>query len=69
MAENKSTLSGLTPGEAQEFHALFMQSTIAYVLVAVVAHILVWLWRPWVPGPKGYAALESTVTTITSMLA
>jgi light-harvesting complex 1 beta chain len=23
--------------------------------VAVVAHLLVWIWRPWIPGPDGYA--------------
>ena len=28
--------------------------------VAVVAHILAWMWRPWLPGPGGYkTALDS----------
>ncbi|MEI7968234.1 MAG: light-harvesting antenna LH1, beta subunit [Betaproteobacteria bacterium] len=39
--------SGLTEAEAQEFHRHYMSSTIAWVAVAVVAHILVWAWRPW----------------------
>jgi light-harvesting complex 1 beta chain len=21
-----------------------------------VAHILAWLWRPWLPGPEGYSS-------------
>jgi light-harvesting complex 1 beta chain len=49
------SLSGLTEAEAKEFHGIFMTSFIAFVAVAVVAHILVWMWRPWLPGVKGYA--------------
>lgn len=49
------SLSGLTESEAKEFHGIFVSSFIAFVAVAVVAHILVWLWRPWLPGVKGYA--------------
>jgi len=48
MAENKSaSLTGLTDDEAKEFHGIFMQSFTYFVGVAVVAHILVWGWRPW----------------------
>jgi light-harvesting complex 1 beta chain len=50
------SLTGLTAGEAQEFHRLFSLSTIAYVIVAVVAHFLVWSWRPWFPGVDGYSS-------------
>jgi len=39
--------SGLTSGEAKEFHSLFMMSTLVYVAVSVVAHILIWNWHPW----------------------
>lgn len=41
------SLTGLTESEAQEFHAIFMKSFMLFVGVAVVAHLLVWLWRPW----------------------
>jgi len=50
------SLSGLTEGEAQEFHGIFMSSFIGFVIVAVVAHILVWMWRPWLPGEGGYSS-------------
>ena len=54
------TLSGLTDMEAREFHSLFMVSFIIYTAIAIVAHILVWMWRPWLPGPNGYrSAIES----------
>jgi light-harvesting complex 1 beta chain len=28
---------------------------MGFVIICVIAHILVWLWRPWLPGVKGYA--------------
>ena len=49
-----TTPSGLTEGEAKEFHSIFVTSFLIFVGVAVVAHILAWLWRPWLPGPSGY---------------
>lgn len=39
--------SYLTPEEAKEFHKIFIQSFILFTLVAVVAHVLVWAWKPW----------------------
>ncbi|NNJ75874.1 MAG: light-harvesting protein [Anderseniella sp.] len=41
------TPSGLTHSEAQEFHRLFIQGFLGFTAIAVVAHILVWMWRPW----------------------
>lgn len=48
------SLSGLTENEAKEFHSIFMTSFIGFVVIAIVAHILAWMWRPWLPGPQGY---------------
>ncbi|MFQ3595819.1 MAG: light-harvesting antenna LH1, beta subunit [Sphingomonadaceae bacterium] len=53
------TSSYLTDQEAKEFHGIFMTSFIVFTLVAIVAHFLVWQWRPWLPGPQGYAAVQS----------
>lgn len=58
MAEAKTSLSGLTEQEAQEFHAIFLQSFIGFVVVALIAHVLAWMWRPWLPGPEGYVSLS-----------
>lgn len=55
------SMSGLSEKEAQEFHKIFIGSFILFTLIAVVAHFLVWNWRPWIPGPGGYAALEEGV--------
>jgi light-harvesting complex 1 beta chain len=63
----------LTPEEAKEFHKLFMSSFIGFTAVAIVAHVLAWMWRPWLPGPNGYAALTDQVqvaqTAISAFLA
>jgi light-harvesting complex 1 beta chain len=40
-----------------------MQGMFLFVAIAVVAHLLVWFWRPWIPGPKGYASLMDGVST------
>jgi light-harvesting complex 1 beta chain len=50
----EGSLSGLTETEAKEFHKIFVFSFIVFTLIAIVAHFLVWSWRPWIPGPGGY---------------
>jgi light-harvesting complex 1 beta chain len=37
----------LTPEEAKEFHKLWTAGFVGFVGTAVVAHILVWMWAPW----------------------
>ncbi|MEM5471716.1 light-harvesting antenna LH1, beta subunit [Hoeflea sp. AS60] len=65
---NTVSLSGMTESEAQEFHSYYLQGMIAFVAIAVVAHLLVWFWRPWIPGPEGYASLEGVSQTVTAFL-
>jgi light-harvesting complex 1 beta chain len=48
------SLSGLTEPEAKEFHGAFQTGFIVFTVIAIVAHILVWQWRPWIPGVAGY---------------
>ena len=55
------SLSGLTEAEAKEFHRIFMGSFIGFTVVAIIAHVLVWSWRPWLPGVHGYAMLTDHV--------
>ena len=48
MAQERSgSLSGLTEQEAKECHGIFVTSFIGFTAIAVVAHFLVWNWRPW----------------------
>ena len=56
----------LTAEEAKDFHKLFMMSFFIFTLIAIVAHFLVWQWRPWLPtGPDG---VYKTVTTTASVV-
>ena len=60
--ERPVSLSGLTEAEAKEFHGVFMTSFFIFVVIAIIAHVLVWMWRPWLPGPEGYTSLNDAVT-------
>ena len=44
---DKQSLSGLTEEEAQEFHGIFMTGFLTFAAAVVVAHILVFNYRPW----------------------
>lgn len=47
MAEPNRSLSGLTEEEALEFHAQFKTTFTAFMVICVLAHVLVWAWKPW----------------------
>lgn len=68
MANERSPYSGLTENEAKEFHGIFVTSFIIFTIVAIVAHILVWMWRPWLPGPEGYASLQESVQPLLALM-
>lgn len=67
---NTVSLSGLSESEAQEFHKFYIQGFVIFTAIAVVAHFLVWMWRPWIPGPGGYetSSLEGVQTIASSAL-
>ena len=68
MALNDGSLSGLSEAEAREFHSVFMTSFLVFVAVAVVAHILAWMWRPWLPGPGGYASPDDGIAHVGALV-
>ncbi len=45
--ERKGSLSGLTQEEAKAFHNAMIQGTGMFIGVSLIAHILIWIWRPW----------------------
>lgn len=53
----RGSLSGLTSDEAKAFHKLYMMGFIVFTVIAIIAHFLVWQWRPWFPGPEGYSSI------------
>ncbi len=52
------SMTGLTEGEAKEFHGIFMTSFIIFTVIAIIAHFFAWQWRPWLPGAGGYSLLD-----------
>ena len=60
-----ASMSGLTEDEARSFHKTFMTSFLIFTLIAVVAHVLVWQWRPWIPGVAGYEVSAQTAPSTT----
>jgi light-harvesting complex 1 beta chain len=58
----------LTEQQAKELHASFMTVTVLYVAIAVVAHILMWMWRPWFPGTPGYQRATEVIDGITPII-
>jgi len=69
MADSSNlSLSGLTESEAREVHSFFIQGFLIFTVIAIAAHVLVWMWRPWIPGPNGYASLEGIGQTAQSLL-
>ncbi|MEM1081109.1 MAG: light-harvesting antenna LH1, beta subunit [Pseudomonadota bacterium] len=66
--DHKQSLSGLSEREAKEFHKYFVISFIVFVAVAIIAHILAWQWRPWFPGPDGYAMIDSAGAAVSSFI-
>ena len=42
-----TSLSGLTEQEAREFHEQFKITFTAFAGCAAIAHLLVWVWKPW----------------------
>lgn len=47
MAEPARNASGYTEAEAMEVQKGYFQVHLLFVGVAVVAHWLVWNWKPW----------------------
>ncbi len=41
------SFTGLTDEQAQELHAVYMSGLQLFVLVAIIAHIATYIYRPW----------------------
>jgi light-harvesting complex 1 beta chain len=63
--ERDVSLTGLTEGEAKEFHGIFVASFILFTVIAIIAHVLVWQWRPWLGAS---ASLENIHTAAINLV-
>lgn len=55
--------SGLSEEEARGFNTAFFASFLGFLAIAIVAHFLVWQWRPWIPGARGYPVRGAQATS------
>jgi light-harvesting complex 1 beta chain len=44
---NDLSFTGLTDQQAQELHSVYMSGLTLFTVVAIVAHLAVFIWRPW----------------------
>lgn len=63
-SQDGGSMTGLTSGEAREFHRIFMKSTILFTGWAFAAHVLVHLWRPWLYYEGGETVTGSLQTLL-----
>lgn len=47
MTDERESWTGLTEDEAKELHEVYVAGFMLFTGVAVVAHLLVAIWRPW----------------------
>jgi light-harvesting complex 1 beta chain len=47
MADTNLSFTGLTDDQARELHDAYMSGLVLFVGMAVVAHILTYIWLPW----------------------
>ena len=65
MADETFSFTGLTDEQAQELHTVYLQGFYLFTGVALLAHFLTFIWRPWFAGPDGFAALEAVQSAAT----
>jgi light-harvesting complex 1 beta chain len=41
------SFTGLTDEQAQELHSVYTSGLYLFTTVAIVAHLAVFIWRPW----------------------
>lgn len=58
--------NGMSEKGAREFHRLFMMSFIIFTIIAIIAHFLVWQWRPWFPSVEGYSAVLDGLNAVSN---
>ena len=40
-------MSSLSDSEAKEFHSAYVMGFTGFVIIAIVAHWLLYTWKPW----------------------
>ncbi|MEL6505798.1 MAG: light-harvesting antenna LH1, beta subunit [Pseudomonadota bacterium] len=69
-AANDASLTGMTAGEARDFHRIFVKSAIAFTGWAFAAHVLVHFWRPWLynQGAETSSLIDGVTTALSAFV-
>lgn len=57
---NASNHQVLKP-DSRAYYGIFLVSFLVFLVVALVAQLLTWKWRLWLPGAEGQKSLLSGV--------
>jgi light-harvesting complex 1 beta chain len=66
--DNAGSATGLTEAEAKDVNGWFIKGTVVYIGFAIVAHILMWVWRPWIATGAGHSSLMEIGQNIATVM-
>jgi light-harvesting complex 1 beta chain len=58
------SLTGLSEREAKEFHVIFANSFVIFLILALTAHFLVWQWKPWLVSSATVVSMADGATAL-----
>jgi len=50
-------LQQVLKGDSKVFFGIFVASFVVFLVIALIAQMLAWQWRPWFPGAEGEKSL------------
>ena len=58
------SLTGLSEREAKEFHVIFANTFVIFLILAITAHFLVWQWKPWFVSSATVVSMADGATAL-----
>ncbi|MFC3147990.1 hypothetical protein [Piscinibacterium candidicorallinum] len=58
---SNDTLQEMMKNDSVSFNGIFLASFVVLLAIALIAQILTWKWRPWLPGAEGEKSLIDDV--------
>ncbi|HET7774008.1 MAG TPA: hypothetical protein VFK82_09310 [Burkholderiaceae bacterium] len=58
---SNDTLQEMMKNDSLSFNGIFVVSFVVLLAIALIAQILMWKWRPWLPGAEGEKSLVDGV--------
>jgi light-harvesting complex 1 beta chain len=54
-------LAAVAQNRSHGFYVIFVASFVVFLVVALLAQLVAWKWRPWFPGAEGETSLVDAV--------